>query len=854
MLRITWMGMGGNRYLAEQLADVIKEAGMKLVIISEWGPNPKLPDIEYIKWDEKTWLEELKKCDIAIAPSNVEQQPAKSNVKVTTYMAAGLPVIAAPLRSYEEVLDKGSGFMIADNSDWRSCLEKLKDENVRKKMVEENSEVLKEYSLHAISTQWKDLIERKEEPKKEEKPVEQPIKETQGEPVSIDFIIPTYGLDEYTKICLQSIHDTVKVPWGAIIIRNDPKDNPSLELSKYMVIDNEVPKSFAASVNQGLKEVKSKYVCIMNNDVVLTPHAMENMVKELEAYPTGNACANPFSNCDLGFRHNEKMWVGGKELHPDMVIGDVTIEGLYDYGRNRNSVAIEPICVDWLAFYCTLIPRKLFDTVGILDEELSLTYNDKEWCERATKKMGTDAPRVSVLMHVMNAFVFHYGAKTRKRVEKEDSVKYHKTDEDCKAVYEKKKENKERVRIVDQIEIDSISLIPKAQMVNPHCTLEVVKEERKKLKIAFYSGPSWENWFPDSIVDTGIGGSETCQVYMAKELAFLGHDVWSFSQCKGYEGDWSGVHYVDFEKYNEHKQDWDVAINVRQPEAIEFFKGKYNILWTHDVHYDNPGDFRRLIPGREQRLDRHYLLSPWHVQHMKDIYGLKDERIFQTRDGVDLKYLRRHSTSAPDPINRRIPGRLIWASSYDRGLDILVQMLPKIKEKVPELSLFVYYGDTTLIQTYKQYNNEGMKQWHNKLMKDIDLLDYVTVCGRVGLRDLTYAFQEAMLLLYPSYTGWGPFAFHETFCMNALLAMAAGTPIACAAWGALETTVGERGILIGGDPTLPNVQEFYINIAAELLTDQEKWKQFENKGLAFAKNHSWEIIAKEWEEDFYAHV
>ncbi len=77
--------------------------------------------------------------------------------------------------------------------------------------------------------------------------------------------------------------------------------------------------------------------------------------------------------------------------------------------------------------------------------------------------------------------------------------------------------------------------------------------------------------------------------------------------------------------------------------------------------------------------------------------------------------------------------RIIWSSSYDRGLDILLKMWPDIKKAVPEAELHVFYG-WQLFEFFYRNNPERMA-WMgkvNELMKQ----DGVTHHGRVPQHEL----------------------------------------------------------------------------------------------------------------------
>jgi 2-polyprenyl-3-methyl-5-hydroxy-6-metoxy-1,4-benzoquinol methylase len=157
-LRCVYVGMGGNSYLAKDLRPMIESLGMELTVITEW-------DDADIKWDQDTYLDIMAEHDIAICPQNVAAQPAKSHVKVITAMSVGLPLICSPNPAYVELIKYGlNGFVASTQAEWRDCLSRLKDLNLRKSMSYNALHTAQNYTPHAISFYWLELLCRKKKP------------------------------------------------------------------------------------------------------------------------------------------------------------------------------------------------------------------------------------------------------------------------------------------------------------------------------------------------------------------------------------------------------------------------------------------------------------------------------------------------------------------------------------------------------------------------------------------------------------------------------------------------------------------------------------------------------------------
>jgi hypothetical protein len=77
-----------------------------------------------------------------------------------------------------------------------------------------------------------------------------------------------------------------------------------------------------------------------------------------------------------------------------------------------------------------------------------------------------------------------------------------------------------------------------------------------------------------------------------------------------------------------------------------------------------------------------------HKEIIKNGYGLDDSVFWQSRNAINPKAI-------PSVMPKRNPYQLIYASSYDRGLDNLLNLWPKIKAQVPQASLKIFYGWNT---------------------------------------------------------------------------------------------------------------------------------------------------------------
>lgn len=183
--------------------------------------------------------------------------------------------------------------------------------------------------------------------------------------------------------------------------------------------------------------------------------------------------------------------------------------------------------------------------------------------------------------------------------------------------------------------------------------------------------------------------------------------------------------------------------------------------------------------------------------------------------------------------------KLIYCSSYDRGLIWLLKLWPKIIEKYPDATLSIYYGWNLFDKAYS--NNPERMSWKNK-MCELMTQKGITEYGRVGKDELNKATQEAGV--------WTYFVdFDEINCITALNCQKYGCVPCVINRAALKETVGS-GIKIDGEIYDPVVKEKIINELLNLMGDEKKWLEEQKKGKKFVKKFYREEIGKTWIKNF----
>lgn len=220
----------------------------------------------------------------------------------------------------------------------------------------------------------------------------------------VSIIIPVFNAVALTKACIESIYreTSSKVPFDVIVIDNASRDITPRYLKKEKrkrdhlnILRMKKNIGFGPAVNHGIQHSMGDFIVILNNDTMVSPGWLENLLAPLES-DASIGIVSPVTNyVGEGPQIDERA----KDLPPD-------VSAIVQHAKSiagRSDVIYEP---NRLVFFCVLIRRELVDMIGYLDESYEKgNFEDDDYCLRA---------RVAgyKLAIAENSFVYHHGSVT----------------------------------------------------------------------------------------------------------------------------------------------------------------------------------------------------------------------------------------------------------------------------------------------------------------------------------------------------------------------------------------------------------------------------------------------------------
>lgn len=344
--------------------------------------------------------------------------------------------------------------------------------------------------------------------------------------------------------------------------------------------------------------------------------------------------------------------------------------------------------------------------------------------------------------------------------------------------------------------------------------------------IAIYTGPSWMPWSPNDMETRGLGGSETAAVRLAEHLSCLGYVVTVYGEVEQCAfRDVIFRHYSVFDPMDKRL----ATIASRLPEVFDRpLASRVRLLWLHDTDCGE-----RLTGTRAQAIDHVLVLSKWHQRHVGGMYPFvrQAKKLKRIRNGIEHAYFR------GEPLPRA--KRVLYTSSPDRGLDVLLELWPQVRKRVPDAQLAFLYAP---VYDAAADQLEQLGEFRERIRSLADQPG-VEDLGALSQPALACLMRESLVWAHPSYCTPAAGAFHETSCIGAMEAQAAGCLTVASGWGALVETAAS-GRLIGGKPLSKRWRSAFVDELVDGLTNEETQRWAQTAGPKAARKFGWAEVAQ----------
>jgi len=206
-------------------------------------------------------------------------------------------------------------------------------------------------------------------------------------------ILLNYRTAHLTIDCLRSLVGQLDRERDCVVVVENGSNDGSAERIETAIRENgwtdiarvlpsDVNLGFPGGCNFGIRSVQAERIMLLNNDTLVQPGAVDEMLRVLDDRP------------DVGLVTPQPVGTDGQPQYAcfryrspisEFLIAASTgpISHLLKRYEVLLPVSDEPREADWLGFPCVVIRRELIEEIGMLEEGYFLYFDDIDYCRRA---------------------------------------------------------------------------------------------------------------------------------------------------------------------------------------------------------------------------------------------------------------------------------------------------------------------------------------------------------------------------------------------------------------------------------------------------------------------------------------
>jgi len=332
-----------------------------------------------------------------------------------------------------------------------------------------------------------------------------------------------------------------------------------------------------------------------------------------------------------------------------------------------------------------------------------------------------------------------------------------------------------------------------------------------------------------------MGGSESAMCYLAEAMAKGKNKIILFTTLNK-KSKIRGVECLPIKDLFKSLDRLDILIVQNSP--LQGYQIKQTapknlkiILWTqHDS--DQPAVEVLNKPEVVKSFDAFVLISNYQKKNYIKQFGVSPRKCVVLRNAISPVFENLYKKGESTISKKSDIPALTYTSTPFRGLNLLIQMFPAIKNIYPAVKLRVF-SSLAVYHVSKEEDDKNYGALYDAC-RNTPGVEYV---GSISQTKLASELIKISILAYPN-------TFPETSCIAVMEAMAAGCFIVTSKLGALPETTAGFAKLIEVDGDWQRYGNLFIR---EILNFLYNPKDLSAQVAYANKHYTWKVRAKEWE-------
>lgn len=230
--------------------------------------------------------------------------------------------------------------------------------------------------------------------------------------MKLSIIIVSWKVKKDLVQCLDSLYENPPACSFEVIVVDNASSDGTVEaikrdFPKAIVIANDENRGFAAANNQGIKKSRGEYILLLNPDTIVPPNSLDVLVNFMDENSNVGGCGPQLLNKDGTIQPSARRFPTFRgALYRHTVFRFLRIFRKeykrwlmkdFDYDAQKE--------VDQLMGSALLIRKVVIDSIGLMDENFFMYYEEVDICYRI-KQVGRR------IVFVPKAVITHSGGRS----------------------------------------------------------------------------------------------------------------------------------------------------------------------------------------------------------------------------------------------------------------------------------------------------------------------------------------------------------------------------------------------------------------------------------------------------------